>query len=78
MRENLKRKPPLVGIAPTEDKRRENRLRWFKQVYHRSVDAVVRINNIVMINGSTVDQNRPMFLRYFRTRYHQIRTQWRQ
>lgn len=29
----------MVGVAPIEDKVRENRFRWFGHVYRRSVDA---------------------------------------
>ena len=31
-----------VGIAPIEDKLRENRLRWFGHIERRSRDALVR------------------------------------
>jgi len=31
-----------VGVAPLEEKVRETRLRWFKHVKRRSVDAPVR------------------------------------
>ena len=32
----------LVGVAPIEDKMRENRLRWFDHIKRRSRDAPVR------------------------------------
>lgn len=41
----------MVGITPIEDKMRENRLRW--HFYCRSVDAVVRRNDVVTVDGRT-------------------------
>ena len=32
----------LVGVAPIEDKMRENRLRWFGRIRRRPMDAPVR------------------------------------
>ena len=32
----------LVGVAPIEDKMRENRLRWFGHIRRRPMDAPVR------------------------------------
>ena len=32
----------LVWVAPIENKMRDNRLRWFDHIGHRSIDAHVR------------------------------------
>lgn len=37
---------------------RDNRLRWFKHVYHRSEDAVVRRSDMIMEKGS-IRRGRP-------------------
>ena len=42
----------LVGIAPIEDKMRENRLRWFGHIGCRPMDAPVRrVENINIEQG---------------------------
>ena len=32
----------LVGVAPIEEKMRENHLRWFDHIERRSIDAPIR------------------------------------
>ena len=32
----------LIGIAPIENKMRENRLRWFGHIRRRPIDALIR------------------------------------
>ncbi|KAL7204554.1 hypothetical protein ACSBR2_017596 [Camellia fascicularis] len=48
-----------VGVAPIEDKLRENRLRWFGHIQRRSTDAVVKRCNAVMVDGSVRGRYRP-------------------
>ena len=42
----------LVGVAPIEDKMRENRLRWFDHIGCRPTDAPVRsVEKIDIVQG---------------------------
>lgn len=36
-------------VKPTEDKKRENKLGWFKHVCHRSLDVVVKMSDMVTV-----------------------------
>ena len=40
-----------VGVAPIEDKLRENRLKWFGHVQRRSLDPPVRKGDRIMVQG---------------------------
>lgn len=42
----------MVGVAPREDKMREDRLRWFGLVNTRLVDAMARKSDMVTIEDS--------------------------
>lgn len=48
-----------VGVAPIEDKMRENRLRWFGHVQRRPLTAPVRKSDIVQIEGNARGRGRP-------------------
>ena len=42
----------LVGVAPIEDKMKENRLRWFGHIVRRPTDALVRrVEKIDIVQG---------------------------
>ncbi|KAI8562254.1 hypothetical protein RHMOL_Rhmol03G0020600 [Rhododendron molle] len=44
----------IVGVAPIEEKLRENRLRWFRHVYRRPGDAIVkRADRIALGSNAT-------------------------
>lgn len=48
-----------MGVGLIEDNIREHRLRWFEHVCHRSADAIVR-SDMVIVEGNTkgaADQN---------------------
>ena len=49
----------IVGIAPIEDKLRENHLRWFRHIKHWPLSAPVRKNDLVNIDDSPRDRGRP-------------------
>ena len=51
----------MVGVAPIEDKLRENKLRWFGQKCRRPTDVVVRRNNMIIGNDNTRGKGRPKF-----------------
>lgn len=53
----------MAGVAPTEQKLRENRLRLFGHANHRSVDAVVKKSDTVTNDGSTEKRGRPKLTR---------------
>ncbi|CAL5409645.1 unnamed protein product [Camellia sinensis] len=48
-----------VGVAPIEDKLRENRLRWFGHIQRRPTEAVVKRCDAVMVDGSVRGRGRP-------------------
>ncbi|GMP94361.1 hypothetical protein CsSME_00043841 [Camellia sinensis var. sinensis] len=48
-----------VGVAPIEDKLRENRLRWFGHIQRRPTEAVVKRCDTVTIDGSVRGRGRP-------------------
>lgn len=40
----------MIGVVPIEEKWGENRLSWFRHIYRRLVDAVVkRVDRIVLV-----------------------------
>ena len=49
----------MVGVAPIEDKLRENRLRWFGHLYRRPREAVVRRGDAITVNGTAIGRGRP-------------------
>ena len=49
----------MVGVAPIEEKLRENRLRWFGHVYRRPVDAVVKRADMIDLGSNTMGRGRP-------------------
>ena len=52
----------MVGIAPIEDKLRENRLRWFRRICCRPIDAVVRRSDIILDSDNTKGRGRPKLI----------------
>ena len=48
-----------VGVAPIEDKLRENRLRWFGHIQRRPTEAVVKRRDVVTVDGSVRGQRWP-------------------
>ena len=48
-----------VGVAPIEDKLRENRLRWFGHIQQRLTEAVVKRCDEVTVDGSVRGRDRP-------------------
>ena len=51
----------LVGVAPIEDKIRENRLQWFGHIRRRSMDAPVRrVKKINIVQGKKVRERPKM------------------
>ncbi|CAL5326839.1 unnamed protein product [Camellia sinensis] len=48
-----------VGVAPIEDKLRENRLRWFGHIQRRPIEAVVKRCDAVTVDGSVRGRGRP-------------------
>ena len=50
-----------VGIAPIEDKLRENRLRWFGHIKRKSRDALVtRMKKIDIAQGKKLRRDKKM------------------
>ena len=49
----------MVGVAPIEDKIRENRLRWFGYIQRRLLDVPVRKSDILMVYGNDRGRDRP-------------------
>ena len=49
----------MVGVAPIEEKLRENRLRWFGHVYRRPVDAVVKRADMIDLGSNAMGRGRP-------------------
>ncbi|GMP22599.1 hypothetical protein CsSME_00000546 [Camellia sinensis var. sinensis] len=49
-----------VGVAPIEDKLRENRLRWFDHIQQRRpIEVVVKKCDTVTVDGSVRGSGRP-------------------
>ena len=48
----------MVGVAPIEDKLRENRLRWFGHICCRPIDAVARRSDMIVGNDNTKERGR--------------------
>ncbi|KAL7247477.1 hypothetical protein ACSBR2_002399 [Camellia fascicularis] len=51
-----------VGVAPIEDKLRENRLRWFGHIQRRPTEAVVKRCDAVTVDGSVRGRGRPRLM----------------
>ena len=49
----------MVGVAPIQDKLRENRLRWFGHVQRRPIEAVVRRCDTGVAEGTSRGSGRP-------------------
>ena len=49
----------LVGVAPIEDKIRENRLRWYGHVRRRPTNEAVRKTELLTVEGDTKGRGRP-------------------
>ena len=49
----------LVGVAPIEDKMRENRLRWFGHTQRKPLDAPIRKSDLLTIHGNARGRGRP-------------------
>ena len=49
----------MVGVAPIEDKIRENRLRWFGHIQRKPLDALVRKSDFLTIHGNARGRGRP-------------------
>ena len=49
----------MVGLLPIEDKLRKNRLRWYRHVCHRPIDAVVRRSDMIIGSYDTRRRGRP-------------------
>ncbi|KAI8563836.1 hypothetical protein RHMOL_Rhmol03G0140100 [Rhododendron molle] len=43
----------MVGVAPIEEKLRENRLSWFGHVYRKPVDVVERVDRVALGSNAT-------------------------
>ncbi|KAI8559998.1 hypothetical protein RHMOL_Rhmol04G0220700 [Rhododendron molle] len=52
----------MVGVAPIEEKLRENRLRWFGHVYHRPEDAVVKRADRIALDSNATGRGRPKLI----------------
>ena len=49
----------MIGVAPIEDKMRENRLWWFGHIQRKPLDALIRKNDLLTIHGNAKDRGRP-------------------
>ena len=49
----------MVGVAPIEEKLRENRLRWFGHVQCRTADAVVKRADMIALDRNAPGRGRP-------------------
>ncbi|KAI8572114.1 hypothetical protein RHMOL_Rhmol01G0173400 [Rhododendron molle] len=49
----------MVGVAPIEEKSRENRLRWFRHIHRRSEDAVVKRADRIVLDSNVTGRSRP-------------------
>ncbi|KAL7238250.1 hypothetical protein ACSBR2_004368 [Camellia fascicularis] len=51
-----------VGVAPIEDKLRENRLRWFGHIQRRPTEAAMKRCDAIMVDGSVGRRGRPRLM----------------
>ena len=49
----------MVGVAPSEYKMWENRLRWFGHIQRKPLDAPIRKNDLLTIYGNARGWGRP-------------------
>ena len=49
----------MVEVASIEDELRENRVRWFRHICRRPIDAVVRQSDMIISNDRTKGRGRP-------------------
>ena len=49
----------MVGVAPIEDKMRENRLRWFGHIQRKPLDAPIRKSDLLTIHSNAIGKGRP-------------------
>ena len=49
----------MLGVAPIEDKMRENQLRWFGHIQRRPLDDPVRKSDLLTIYGNARGRGRP-------------------
>ena len=49
----------MVGVAPIEDKKQKNRLRWFGHIQRKPLDAPVSKSDLLTIHGNARGRGRP-------------------
>jgi hypothetical protein len=49
----------MVGVAPIDEKLRENRLRWFGHVYRRPTEAIVKRADRIALHSNAPGRGRP-------------------
>ena len=54
----------MVGVAPNEDKSRENRLGWSRYICRKPMDAVVRRSDMIVGNDDIRGMGRPKLTLY--------------
>jgi hypothetical protein len=49
----------MVGVAPIDEKLRENRLRWFGHVYRRPTESIVKRADRIALHSNAPGRGRP-------------------
>ena len=49
----------IVGVAPIEDKIRENQLQWFGHIQRKPLDAPVRKSDLLIVHGNDRGREKP-------------------